>query len=1083
MSVDNATCSSPAGAVSVWPGWLAYLCFVIYGSLVPLDYHPRSLDDAWAAFRHLPMLEIGLQGRADWIANGVLFMPLAFLTASMVKESCSKYFWLSAMLGSLLFCSALAVCIEFVQLFFPPRTVSMNDVAAEVLGSLVGVAVAWRWTGNFRKLVGAFFGDPVLLRLRLLEAYALAYLILSLFPYDFLLSGAEFLNKLESDHWAWFLADKTVHGGIFLVLLKLAAEVLAAIPFGFLLSQRLSGRNDYLRGLILGAILGLCIEVAQFFVFSGISQGASVLTRSLAVGAGTWLWNLDWDADVLRAQLRRFGAILGSLYLLVLAAINGWFAGSWRDVELAAKKLGDLHFVPFYYHYYTSETIALVSLTSVFLMYAPVGIFFWAIRTANLWPAFAAALIAAIMEGGKLFQAGVHPDPTDIFIAALAAYATGWLLARLDATAPEIGKLPTPSAWRTPIGPVHVGLLLVMILLVWGVANFPFHPFLLGLLLVAFGILIWRRPPLLVMLIPAALPVFDLAPWSGRFYFDEFDLLIITGLAVAYARVPAVPRGVIRDSLFPALSALVGLSFVIGAVRGMLPWQVPDANSFSNYYSPYNALRIAKGALWAFLLYGLLSRFRDRSVDVLHLFARGMVFGLLGTVAVVIWERMQFSGLLNFSNDYRATGPFSQAHIGSAYIEAYLTAAVPFLVWLIFKERPIPAKFAGVLLLLASTYALMVTFSRSAYAAYGIALAIVCLAAWAQSARRFAAQFAAQLRRGLAALALMGLVLVVAMPIYKGSFAQARMSQVGADLDLRLAHWQDGLRMIAPDWATRLFGMGIGRYPEMHYWRSGEEVRAAGYRLETEDGNTFLRLGSGGAIYMEQVVAVLPQRYYLLSLDARASQANTSVKTWVCEKWLLASYECFSQNLALDQELGAWRHYQVRVASGDIGRGSWYARRPVKLALSNPTHKAAVDVDNVRLESADGVELLSNGDFSHGLDRWLFSVDDYWPWHIESLPLAILFDQGWLGFVAVGLIVALALGRATFAALRGQLAAAAILASLVGFLTVGLLNSLIDTPRFLLLFLLLLWFASHADQGESEKGSEVLPQRLRHRRS
>ena len=1079
MTFDHATESGPVHPSSILPGWFVYLCFVVYGSLVPLDFHARSLGEAWAAFQQLPILQIDLQGRADLIANAVLYVPLAFLTASMVSQDRSWVFRFPAWLGTVVFCCALAIAVEFVQLFFPPRTVSMNDVAAEGLGSLIGATIAWRWAGQFRILLGTYLGNPAELRIRLIEAYILAYLIFSLFPYDFLLSGAELAQKLNSGSWAWFLADQAVRGGVLVATAKLAAEALAAIPFGLLLGRWSKGSNGLFRGFALGAILGLFIEVAQFFIFSGISQGASVITRGLGVGAGLLLWRANWDMKVVKSGARRFAPALVSLYFLALAAVNGWFGSAWGNEDLALGKLRGVHLVPFYYHYYTSESIALVSVISVVLMYAPIGIFSWTMGKGSVWCAFAAALIACAVEGGKLFLVGDHPDPTDIFIAALAAWATWRLLDRLSGVPAEMKAAVPETVRRVAAEPAHAVQLGFLLLSGWGVASFPFHPFLLALLLCACGVLIWRRPPLLVVLIPAALPVFDLAQWSGRFYFDEFDFLLLVSIAVGYARVPARPRGISRDRLFPLLAALLGASYAIGTVRGLLPWQVPDANSFTSYYSPYNALRVAKGALWAVLLYGLLFRLKAAGENVRSLFAWGMVLGLSGTVAVVAWERLTFSGLFNFSNDYRATGPFSQAHIGSAYIEGFLTAAAPFLVLLILQTRRLSARLAGGALLLGTTYALMVTFSRSAYAAYGIALAIVLLGAWVRSARRGTAN----LRRGLAALVLAGTALAVALPIFRGSFAQARMSQVGADVALRVAHWRDGLGMIAPDRMTSLFGMGIGRYPETHYWRSREEVRAAGYRLATEDGNTFLRLGTGSAIYMEQVVAVKPARQYLLSLDARGAQPNASVNAWVCEKWLLASYECFSQAIELGRESGAWRHYELHVASGDIGRGPWYARRPVKLALSNPNKKSVVDVDNVRLTDADGHELLSNGDFSKGLDRWLFSVDDYWPWHIESLPLTIYFDQGWLGLVAAGLLVALALGRAVGGALRGDFAAVAVLASLAGFLAVGLLNSLVDTPRFLLLFLLLLWLASQPEQNGRENRSEVLPQRLRHGRS
>ena len=124
-------------------GWLLYLVFIVYGSLVPLDFHALPLDQAWAQFRQLPMLQIGAEGRADWVANGVLYVPAGFLTVVVLgggKGGLRRRF--PRLAGAALFCIALALAVEFTQLFFPQRTFSRNDVIAEVIGSLVGILLA-----------------------------------------------------------------------------------------------------------------------------------------------------------------------------------------------------------------------------------------------------------------------------------------------------------------------------------------------------------------------------------------------------------------------------------------------------------------------------------------------------------------------------------------------------------------------------------------------------------------------------------------------------------------------------------------------------------------------------------------------------------------------------------------------------------------------------------------------------------------------------------------------------------------------------------------------------------------------------
>ena len=133
--------------------------------------------------------------------------------------------------------------------------------------------------------------------------------------------------------------------------------------------------------------------------------------------------------------------------------------------------------------------------------------------------------------------------------------------------------------------------------------------------------------------------------------------------------------------------------------------------------------------------------------------------------------------------------------------------------------------------------------------------------------------------------------------------------------------------------------------------------------------------------------------------------------------------------------------------------------RSWKLSLATPA-QGSVEVRHVHLVTPFGDELLANGDFDHGLDHWFFSTDVDPPWHLHSLPVAILFDQGWLGVLAWAAVVAGAIVVGGRLAWRAQAEVPAALPALLGFLASGLLNTLIDAPRFLWLVLVLAWMAT-----------------------
>jgi O-antigen ligase len=118
---------------------------------------------------------------------------------------------------------------------------------------------------------------------------------------------------------------------------------------------------------------------------------------------------------------------------------------------------------------------------------------------------------------------------------------------------------------------------------------------------------------------------------------------------------------------------------------------------------------------------------------------------------------------------------------------------------------------------------------------------------------------------------------------------------------------------------------------------------------------------------------------------------------------------------------------------------------------------AFIDVDNLSIVDARGRQLLANGGFSEGMSQWFFSSrHDFLSWHVDSLFLEVLIDQG-----VVGLSLLLALLAMAFAnLLRGpggdHVLAPYLLSALLACLVVGVFSSLLDMPRSAFLFYLLL---------------------------
>lgn len=418
---------------------LTFAAFVVYGSLVPLDFHYRPLTEAWGVFRHTPYLQLGIGSRADWVANILLYLPLGFfgmgwLTAIDRSHVAAKGAFV------LIVCMLIAVGIEFTQLFFPPRTVSLNDIIAESIGSVLGIAI-WLHAGSRLSALwdkvqrGGRDGTHALIAL-----YVIAYLALSLFPFDFLVSATEIAEKLGNpDRIALFVTASC--GGIFSCSGKLLSEVLIAAPLGVFLGIVARGASLYSlrRAFGWGILLGAVIEGLQTFLASGTGQGASILTRGVGMALGLVVYQIfrrEWLFRF-RSEIKIVVLFVLPLYLVLLLAINGFFTSALENHWAASAKLQETHFLPFYYHYFTTETHAVYSLLINLGVYAPIGFVIWIYGDDQagrnkLWLAALVAATAAFgIETMKLFLVDRKPDPTNILIAGAAAALTYFAATRL----------------------------------------------------------------------------------------------------------------------------------------------------------------------------------------------------------------------------------------------------------------------------------------------------------------------------------------------------------------------------------------------------------------------------------------------------------------------------------------------------------------------------------------------------------------------------------------------------------------------------------------------------------------------------
>jgi VanZ family protein len=423
---------------------LGFFALALYGSLVPFQFRPVSWEAALARWRQIPWFPDHLESRSDFVANILLFIPLAYL---MMATLCVDRPWWAGILAApavVVFCCALAVGIEFTQIYFPPRTVSMNDILAETAGGLIGTA-AWLAVGQrvtrWARGLWAAWGARNLAA-RLLPGYLAFLALVHLMPLDLTISPVEIYHKYRQGRIILVPFASPVEGR-FELFGKLLWQVAYYAPLGALLAALPTTRRPGVRRtLAIGFAVAGLNEFLQLFVYTRHADVNDVLTGGFAVLAGWWVAGRvrrAFEAGSADAALSgRRGVLLGSLLCgwAALLAVIAWQPFEViTDLGLVRHRLASVSPIPFADLYQGSEYHAWDQVLHKTLLFLPVGgLIAWGASEKRYGIGLAIALLsglvlATVLEAGQLFVHGRYASVTDILVETNAA-VWGFVLGR-----------------------------------------------------------------------------------------------------------------------------------------------------------------------------------------------------------------------------------------------------------------------------------------------------------------------------------------------------------------------------------------------------------------------------------------------------------------------------------------------------------------------------------------------------------------------------------------------------------------------------------------------------------------------------
>jgi len=408
----------------------AYALIIAYAGTIigPVGLHFVAIDPSIALSKllQMPYVQNGSDQRSDWMGNLVTLVPLGFLVAGWMSPA--RRGSVAAAAGAFVVCVAFILMVKYAQLFFPPRTVTLNYVMAQSLGAMIGIAVF----GIVKEpLAGIGHARNGLESLRvILRIYAGLVLLFLLMPLDFALNLEDAVRQLDkaSDSFT------TISGEGRPIVVRVAVtigSILAMAPVGALLT--IAGRGRVIVGRSVGAAAWIgfcamtCVYLLTIMVMSGTPSLPAIGFRTLGIVAGAWTmhWLTRQDPEQIRWTLRRLVPWIVPLYLLALFAVNGLLSVNWITPETAATDFYDLGLYPLFNYYIVTKAQAAKNVAAHVVMYAPIGvmIWLWADQRGRTAAFILAAALSTTVEAGRFLRPGLVPDINAIPLAGVAAWS------------------------------------------------------------------------------------------------------------------------------------------------------------------------------------------------------------------------------------------------------------------------------------------------------------------------------------------------------------------------------------------------------------------------------------------------------------------------------------------------------------------------------------------------------------------------------------------------------------------------------------------------------------------------------------